>query len=187
MPAEIACWHSHVRAIREVSAGSEPMAAIFEDDAVLQPTPPVVLDCLQDCPVPFDLVSLARRNPERPLIFPHPLLPGHFMGRVRYTEYGAMGYVITREAARQLMTSMTRMRLPVDMELMSFWVHRLNLYFLDRPVVEHDDDAPSQLAPDRARIMAGWRKRRLRETIWRLQIGVRKRIGFRQLVRGKIR
>ena len=186
-PAEIACWLSHVRAIRQVSAGPQKMAAIFEDDAVLQPALPAVLDALENCPVLFDLVSLARRKPERPLIFPHHLMLGRSMGRVRYTEYGAEGYVITREAARHLMTSMTRMRLPVDMELMSFWVHRLNLFFLDRPAVEHDDDAASQLTPERARILAGWKTRRLRETAYRLQIGVRKRLGFRHLVRGTIR
>ena len=107
------------------------------------------------------------------------------MGRIRYTEYGAYGYVITREAAFHLMGRMTRMRLPADMELMFFWLHRLNLYFLDTPVVEHDDDVPSQLAADRTRALAGWKKPRLRQIAYRLQMGARKWIGFRQLARRK--
>ena len=186
-PAELACWRSHVAAIGRASASPDPMTAISEDDAILRPELPTVLDALEDCPVPFDLVSLARRNPERPLIAAHPLAEGHFMGRVRYAEYGAYGYAIMREAASYLMRRMDRMRLALDMELMFFWVHRLNLYFLDVPVVEHNDDVPSQLAADRVRAVDGWKKPRLRQTAYRLQMSARKRIGFRHLVKGEIR
>ena len=186
-PAELACWRSHARAIAQAGAGPDPMTAIFEDDAILLPELPAVLDALENCPVPFDLVSLARRNPEKPLIAPRPLAAGRSMGRVRYTEYGAYGYVITREAAFYLMGRMTRMRLAADMELMFFWVHRLNLYFLDAPVVEHDDEVPSQLAADRACSLAEWETPGLRQIAYRLQMGARKRISFRQLVRGDIR
>ena len=182
-PAELACWRSHVRAIAQARAGPDPMTAIFEDDAILRPELPAVLDALEDCPVPFDLVSLARRNPEKPLIAAHALAAGRSMGRIRYTEYGAYGYVVTREGSFHLMDRMSRMRLPADMELMFFWFHRLNLYFLDAPVIEHDDDALSQLAADRARALAGWKKPRFRQITYRLQMGARKRVGFRRLVR----
>ncbi len=187
-PSEHACWRSHVRAIGQASIGPEPMTAIFEDDAVPRPELPVVLNALEDCPERFDLVSLARRNRRRPLAGRRvSLTAGRSLGRVQYTEYGAYGYVITREAASYLVGRMTRMRLPVDMELMHFWVHRLNLYFLDEPVVEHDDDSPSHLTPGRTVVLTDWKKPRLRQTAWRLQMGVRKRIGFRHLVRGTIR
>ena len=184
---ELACWRSHVCAIRQVSAGPDMMTAIFEDDAILRPELPIVLDALEDCPVPFDLVSLGRRKAERPLIAPHPLAAGRSMGRVAYSEYGAYGYVITREAASYLMARMARMRLPVDMELMYFWVHGINLYFLDEPAVDHDDDVPSYLARDRAEMTVGWRKPRLRRIAYRLEMGLLKRLGFRNLVRGTIR
>ena len=184
---ELACWRSHVRAIGYASAGPDPMTAIFEDDAVLRPELPVVLSALEDCPEPFDLVSLARRN-RKPLIAAHPLADtGRSMGRVRYTEYGAYGYVITKESASYLFGRMTSMRLPTDFELMNFLVHRLNLYFLDEPVVEHDDDTSSHLTPDRTVVLTEWKKPRLRQATWRLQMSMRKRIGFRHLVRGTIR
>jgi len=181
-PAEVACWRSHARAIAQAGASSDAMTAVFEDDAILLPELPTVLDALEDCDAPFDLVSLARQNPEKPLTGTRPLAAGRSMGRVRYTEYGAYGYVITREAAAYLAGCMTRMRLPADMELMFFWVHGLNLYFLDAPVVEHDDDVPSQIAADRACVMARWKTPRLRQVAYRLQMGARKRIGFRKLV-----
>ena len=137
------------------------MTAIFEDDAILRPELPVVLSALETAPERFDLVSLARQN-RKLLIAAHPLAetgPVHrSMGRVRYTEYGAYGYVITKEAASYLVGRMTRIRLPADMELMHFWVHRLNLYFLDEPVVEHDDDTPSHLTPGRTAFLTDWKK-----------------------------
>ena len=185
-PAELACWRSHICAITQASAGPDPMTAIFEDDAILRPELPAVLDALESRPVPFDLVSLARRG-RKPLIAAQPLAAGRSMGRVRYTEYGAYGYVITREAASYLAGRMTRMRLPADMELLFFWVHRLNLYFLDAPVVEHDEKAPSQLATDRTRAVTGWKTPRLRRLAYRLHMAASKRIGFRNLVSGKIR
>lgn len=185
-PAELACWRSHVCAITQASGRPEPMTAIFEDDAILRPELPAVLDALERCTVPFDLVSLARRG-RKPLIAAQPLTAGRSMGRVRYTEYGAYGYVVTREAARHLADRMKRMRLPADMELMYFWVHRLNLYFLDDPVVDHDEDVPSQLADDRARAGTRWQPRRFRRFAYLLQMSVCKRVGFRRLVRGSIR
>ena len=183
---ELACWRSHVRAIAQASAGPDPMTAIFEDDAILLPELPAVLDALEASPVPFDLVSLARQG-RKPLIAAQPLAAGRSMGRVRYTEYGAYGYVVTREGASYLADRMTKMRLAADLELMHFWVHRLNLYFLDDPVVDHDEDIPSQLTPDRMRALRDWQKPRLRRLAYRLQMGAHKRLGFRQLIRGDIR
>ena len=184
--AELASWRSHVRAISYASTGPDPMVAVFEDDAIPRPELPVVLSALEDCPEPFDLVSLGRRNPQRSLIAARPLAAGRSMGRVRYTESGAYGYVITREAASQLVGRMARMRLPIDMELMHFWVHRLDLHFLDEPVVEHDDDAPSQVTTGRAAVLKSGKRRRLRRTVYRLRIGLRKRFLFRHLTRRKM-
>ena len=109
------------------------------------------------------------------------------MERIRYTEYGAYGYAVTREVAAYHLGRTTRMRLPADMELMLFWVHRLNLYLRDVLVVEHDEDVSSQLDAGRTRAPAGWKKPRLRQIAYRLQIASRKRIEFRHLIRGKLR
>ena len=184
--SELACWRSHVSAITRASTGPDPMTAIFEDDAIPLPELPAVLDALEHPPVSFDLVSLARRS-RKPLVAAEPLAAGRSMGRVRYSEYCAAGYVITREAAAYLAGRMKRMRLPVDMELLFFWVHRLNLFFLDAPVVEHDEIPPSQLATDRTVAVTGWKPPRHRRLAYLLHMAASKRIGFRNLVSGKIR
>lgn len=186
-PTEFACWLSHVHAIRRVAAGPDPMTAIFEDDAIPRTDLPTILSALEICPVAFDLVSLSRRNPNRQMVSAHPLAAGRSMVRVRYSEYGAEGYVITRDAAAWLVRRMTRMRVPVDVDLLFFWVHRINLWFLNVPAVDHDVSIPSQLAMGRTAKLVGWRKPRLRRMVYRLQMGARKRIGFRRLVKGKIR
>ena len=51
-PAELACGRSHVRAIVQASAGPDPMTAIFEDDAILRPELPAVLDALETARCP---------------------------------------------------------------------------------------------------------------------------------------
>ncbi len=184
--SELACWRSHVSAITRAGAGPDPMTAIFEDDAIPLPELPAVLDALERAPVSFDLVSLVRRG-RKPLVAGRPLAAGRSMGRVRYSEYCAAGYVITREAAAYLAGRMKRMRLPVDMELLFFWVHRLDLFFLDAPVVEHDEITPSQLAAGRTVETTGWTPPRHRRLAYLVHTAVSKRIGFRNLVNGKIR
>lgn len=186
-PAEVACWRSHVRGIIQASTGPDPMIAIFEDDAILRPELPAVLDALASSPVPFDLVSLARQKAERPLIAARPLAAGRCMGRLRYSDYGAFGYVVRKGGAAYLASRITRMRLPIDLELMHFWVHRLNLYFLDAPVVEHDDASLSQLAAGREQAVIGWKKPKLRRLAYRAREAVLKRYWWPRLVKGEIR
>lgn len=182
---ELACWLSHVRAIHQASIGSDEVTAIFEDDAMPRPECTSVLTALEHCLINFDLVSLGRRNTTRAHVDVHALEAGRSLCRVRFSEYGAFGYVITKEAALRLGPRLTRMRVPIDMDLMFFWVHRLNLWFLDTPVVDHDDDVPSYLTADRERMLVGWKPSRLRRIAYRLHMAVAKRIGFRRLVQGR--
>ena len=125
---ELACWRSHVCAIRQVSAGPDMTPTIFEDDAILRPELPIVLDALEDCPVPFDLVSLGRRKAERPLIAPHPL--ARSMGRVAYSEYGAYGVITRRQSHGPHGPHAPASRYGVDV-LLGSWDQ-------DEPAVDHD-------------------------------------------------
>ena len=138
-PGELACWLSHRAALRVLVAGNETMAAIFEDDGLPLPGLPEVLRALEERAGSFDAVVLGRRQPWKPLVDPV-ALGDRKMGRIRYNEWGAEGYVITRAAAGFLLARMPRMRFPYDMDLCHVWVNRLNLFFLDEPVVHHEDD-----------------------------------------------
>ncbi len=189
VPAELACWRSHVQAIHLAAQNHDGgPTAIFEDDIIPLPALPGVLDALENYPDDFDLVNLGRRLPGRPLVAPRPLAAGRSMGRIRFSEYGAGGYVISNQAARYLTHRMRAMRLPVDMELMFFWFHRLDLYCLDAGVIDYagEEELPSQISPART-AAASAKKGRLRRVAYRLQMGARKRLGWRRLISSAIR
>ena len=102
-PGELACWLSHRAALRVLVASKDPMAAIFEDDGLPLPELPAVLQSLECRAGSFDVVVLGRRMPWRPLVDPITLVGERAMGRIRYNEWGAEGYVIARAAARFLL------------------------------------------------------------------------------------
>ena len=106
-------------AMRDLVRNGPDMMAVFEDDARFEPSLPTVLQELQQRPAVFDIIKLQRRNPGRPFVPTIPLDTGHRLGRVRFSDYGSDGYVITREAARLLLNELLE------------WFGRLIRSFLD--------------------------------------------------------
>ena len=188
----IANWISQRRVMREIVDGGTEVAAIFEDDAGLSPVLPVVLEALESRPFSFDIVKLNRRSLSRTFI-PVELLPtGHRVGRVRYHDYGNEGYVITRDAAQHFLKNTPKMMWEIDQALPRFWENGLNVYYLDPPVVFHDERNDSQIEQFR-RISR--RKQKNADAamviLWRRVSGalvrmVRRHLAFRRLMRGEI-
>lgn len=186
-PGELACWLSHRAAVRTLVAGNEPMLAIFEDDGLPLPELPDVLRALERRAGSFDVVVLGRRQPWKPLVDPI-ALGKRKMGRIRYNEWGAEGYVITREAARFFLARIPKMRFPYDMDLCHAWVNRLNLFFLDQPVVHHEGDYSYIDAAGPRRGYANRRSRitRLKSLRFSVEMAVLKRYTFPHLRDGRI-
>ena len=188
----IANWLTQRDVLRDLVESGSEMMAIFEDDARFAPELPEVLAALEKKPIAFDVVSLHRRNPERPFVSGVPLTTRHSIGRVRYSTSGAVGYVITRAAARHFLETTPKMVLAIDHALTRFWVNGLNTFYVDPPVVYHGGTEDSQIEDDR---QTARRIRRERDSavlvLWRRAIaGVRravcKRVAFRRLQRGEI-
>ena len=187
----IANWISQRQVMREIVENGPETAAIFEDDAGLSADLPEVLDALERRPFAFDVVKLNRRSP-RTFIPCERLDTGHRVGRVRYSDYGSEGYVITREAARHFLENTPMMMREIDQALSRFWENGLNVFYVDPPVVSHDEQDDSQI--ERARRLA--RKEHMRDdgvlyVTWRRVVSavsrdIRRRIAFRRLMRGEI-
>lgn len=188
----IANWHSQRQVMRELVESGEDMLAVFEDDAVLNPQLPEVLTAIEQKPFDFDIVMLNRRSGWKPFI-PHArLTAGHCAGRVKYSDYGNEGYVITRDAARHFLLNTPRMMWEIDQVLPRFWENGLNVFYVDPPVVFHRDASDSQIEESRGR------SRRLQRStdgtayaLWRRAVsGVerkfRRRTAFRRLLRGEV-
>ena len=182
----IANWLTQREVMRDLVENGPEMMAIFEDDARLEPGLPGVLEALERRPFNFDVVALNRRHPRR-RFFPCILLTDrHRAGRVRFSDSGSEGYVITRTAARHLLDATPRMVLPVDQAVLRYWANGLNVFYVDPPVVRHGGyegslikgDPVSRLLGADANYTVGF----LRRNLTRVSRGVQKYIAFRKLL-----
>ena len=146
----IANWLSQRRVMQEVAENGPEVFAIFEDDAELSPDLPSVLAALEQRPLAFDVVKLSRRTPEKAFVSSMRLPTGHSLGRVRFHDFGCEGYVITREAARRFLAATPRMTWEIDQAINYYWENRLNILYLDPPVVFHGGHDASQIEEGRA-------------------------------------
>lgn len=188
----IANWISQRQVMREITENGPETAAIFEDDAGLSPDLPEVLDALERRPFTFDVIKLNRRSLKKTFIPCERLATGHRVGRVRYHDYGSEGYVITREAARHFLENTPMMMREIDQALSRFWENGLNVFYLEPPVVSHDEQDDSQIERDRK--LARKKQKRADGVLfvaWRRAMSavsrdIRRRIAFRRLMRGEI-
>ena len=112
--------------------------------------------------------------------------------RLRYHDYGSEGYVLTRDAARHFLTNTSKMIWEIDQALSRFWENGLNVFYLDPPIVSHDEGSVSQIEGDREHsrrrqrhddsVMHVLRRRMVSSLVRKAH----RRLAFRRLMRGKI-
>ena len=147
---EIGCWLSHRRAMQALVDSGKAMAAILEDDVTLLPDFPRVLDALQERGGLFDMVTLYRNFQRDPRFETcRTLTRGVSLGRIAPMQTGAVGYVITRQAAKKFLAATPRFVHAVDKEMHRYWASGLDIYALSQPVVTHDDAGHSYLSETR--------------------------------------
>ena len=147
---EIGCWLSHRRAMQALVESGKGMAAILEDDVTLLPDFPCVLDALQHQGGLFDVVTLYRNFQRDPGFEAcRTLIGGISLGRIAPMQTGAVGYVITRQAAKKFLAATPHFVHAVDKEMHRYWASGLDIYALSQPVVIHDDAGHSYLSETR--------------------------------------
>ena len=166
------------------------MMAVFEDDARFDTDLPAVLRELEQHSGMFDIVKLQRRNLRRPFVPTVTLPTGHRLGRIRFSDFGSEGYVITRDAAQLLLTRTPRMVREIDHVLSRFWESGLTVLNIDPPIVWEDATNISQIQETRNKERLSHRRRRRRDptVLLRRLAGiiyhdVWRRIAFRRLMR----
>ena len=188
----IANWMSQRRVMQEIVENGIDIAAIFEDDAGLSPDLPGVLRALEGRPCSFDVVKLNRRSTKRAFIPSAVLSTGHRLGRVRYHDYGNEGYVITRDAALHFLNNTRKMIWEIDQALPRFWENGLNIFYIDPPVVTHNEIGDSQIEPYRElsrtnqRAADGVPYRVFRRLLAGGKRAIHRHLEFRRLLRGEI-
>ena len=177
-------------AMRDLVRNGPEMMAVFEDDARFNDGLPAVLQELERRSDMFDIVKLQRRNVRRPFFSTITLGTGHRLGRVRFSDFGSEGYVITQDAARLLLERTPRMVREIDHVLSRFWENGLNVLYIDPPVVREDGADDSQIQETRSmerRAHRHERRRRpailLRRLTAIIANDIQRRIAFRQRLR----
>ena len=188
----IANWISQRQVMREIVENGPETVSIFEDDANLSADLPEVLYALECRPFAFDMVKLNRRSRKRTFVPCECLTTGHQVGRLRYHDYGSEGYVLTRDAARHFLANTSKMIWEIDQALSRFWENGLNVFYLDPPIVSHDEGSVSQIEGDREHsrqrqrhddsVMHVLRRRMVSSLVRKAH----RRLAFRRLMRGKI-
>ena len=144
-PGAIGCWLSHHQAQQMVAGGSDPMALILEDDISINDELPDMLYRIEGGEAGrFDIIRLHRYKLRRRFV-PVRRIGKADLGFVRPTDSGTQAYVITREAANRLTTSIPRMVQLADHALYEHWTHGLVVCSIDPPVVRHSDQGRSSI------------------------------------------
>lgn len=133
----LGCLVSHRRAWERLRDGNIAAALILEDDAVLTPEALDVLPRIAALEGRFDLVNLHHTS-GRPLVDIARLSPTHALSITRYASIGAIGYVVSRDAAERLLAVSTPGIFEVDVMMNRWWEHGLKTLVLSPSVVRED-------------------------------------------------
>lgn len=100
---ELACSLSHVAALKVFLGTDDPFAAIFEDDAILSPSLPGLLEAFERQPPALDVLRLETDN-SRMRLAPEPAgsLGEFSLQRLYDAGGGAAAYIVSRRAAERI-------------------------------------------------------------------------------------
>ena len=144
-PGAMGCWISHRQAQIMVADQTASMALIMEDDISITDHLPNVLERIAGGEASrFDVIRLHRYKLRRRFV-PVRCIGSGAIGFVRPTDSGTQAYVITREAARRIITTIPRMVQLADHALYEHWTHGLVVCSIDPPVVYHRDHGQSSI------------------------------------------
>lgn len=118
--AEIACFLSHRKCWQIVAGGSEPYAAIFEDDIVFGEKASGLLLNEDWIPGDADVIKLETFLSPVKIARNHtPVRGGYSLARLIGTHVGSAGYIVSKNAAARLLSGTTRLKGAVDIALFS--------------------------------------------------------------------
>jgi len=132
----MACNLSHRKVLKKFVNSSEKIIAVLEDDVKLNTDLPEVLSALEDSSHHFDIVFLHRRNKQNNLLVNLKSISTNYaLSLSKKEEAGALGYAITRSAAKQFLQVTPQVCGPIDDALHAYYFHGLKTYTLNPQIV----------------------------------------------------
>jgi len=139
-PGMVGCHLSHRRLLREIADGDAARALVLEDDILLDSSAPTALAAIE-ASLParrYDLIFLHRNRPDRRFVSLFGLNADWRLGLVRYVDFGALAYVVSRSGARKFLQRWPRLRHQADHAMHAYWETGLLTAYLDPPVAFHE-------------------------------------------------
>lgn len=182
---EIGCLLSHRDVYRHMIAHNVACALVLEDDAVLSPDLPAVLNAIEPLITSgkADMVRMLSRKK----VYNRSRILGTLTGEYKLARPfglpgGAYGYVLNLKAARHLNAKMDKNWVPVDTVLGQVWRTRLNVLSVIPSPVSYIVGGPSTIGDARydkkGQTISWWARALLPLTrlIWKLYEGLCKRL-----------
>jgi len=123
---EIACYMSHLAAMRQFLTSGSDCCVILEDDAVLAPDFAGVIAALARRPDEWDLMLLFGPHSGGPVRL-SPLDETHWIVGQTFRQTGSSAYMINRACAERFVRSLVPMRVPYDHAFTLPWKHGLKM------------------------------------------------------------
>lgn len=122
--AEIGCYLSHQRLWAQIASSDAPAALVLEDDAEVSPALPALLENLEQTIPQGAILKLdGCREPKAPTV----TFGGHTFACERTIAPRTTGYIIGREAARQMLARKRFFR-PIDIDIKHHWEHGVPIF-----------------------------------------------------------
>ena len=134
---ELGCNLSHRKVLNWLVQSKEKMIAVLEDDVRLAQDFPQILHEIEIHPPPsqFDIVFLHNYINRNHLVNISPINWGYNLSISKRLGGGALGYVITKSAAKIFLDVFPKPTGPIDDCLHAFFAHGLKTYYLHPPIV----------------------------------------------------
>jgi glycosyl transferase family 25 len=142
---ELGCYLSHVDVMRRFLAGTAEFALVLEDDVLLHPTLPAVMQALVDHADRWDMVKLSAVHSGTPV----PVLTlgsGHQLAVMLSRCTGSSAYLMNRRAATEYAQGLLPMSLPYDHVFDQGWRFGLKVRLATPTPCGHDDRIASTIA-----------------------------------------
>lgn len=156
---ELGCYLSHLQVMERFLASAAEFALVLEDDVLLRPGLPAVLQGLALHAERWDMCKLSAVHDGTPQAF-LPLAPPHELAVMLSRCTGSSAYAINRHAAQTYLKRLLPMRLPYDHVFDRGWDLDLQVRLVTPTPCTHDEAIASTIvAPAGLRRKFHWTRR----------------------------
>jgi glycosyl transferase family 25 len=135
---ELGCYLSHIEVMRALLASPHEFALVLEDDVLLHPSLPAVLEGLVAHAARWDVAKLSAVHSGTPVPYLQ-VAPGHWLAVMLSRCTGSSAYVLSRAAAEAYIAGLLPMSLPYDHVFDQGWRFGLKYRLVTPTPCGHDE------------------------------------------------